>query len=461
MKNSMQINGTLWVKKTSNREPLNGLPEGCWKAVPNGADWKEVLVIQRSAVHTTKWIFQRYRFNGSQWVAFNRIKDSLTMLVLDRKLSVMFEHGSLMLKREEATATPEPVPPVEAVAKKKKQPTVADLSNPTLTTVAEVVAAINRDADKVDEMSAVFTMNEEDGNPRSEMSATTILREAKNALEFYGPGGCIGEEVEDGNPEAIREMKQLQWFVRKWSGIFEKRKAVVATLKKCRTVAAVPTVPTEAVEPVPPVETTSKQPEAVVSGSEAVPVAAVEPTPEAVAELPPLLPTFRSRLQFRPETEEVPTVEAVAVVADCEFLEFHGCVHSSESSRLFERLLKPHGVSDYVATETHPIFNPESGQWETWSRSFSWFTYAGATRSNGERMTEEEKSEAVRKLRVEYGILAHIELYNPNRENMPGNATVVCVRVEAGVGLPNWFYRSFDLLGRGIPGDLQPVSVVR
>lgn len=322
MKNSMQINGTMWVKKTSNREPLSGLPEGCWKAVPNGVDWKEILVIQRSAVHKTKWVFQRYRFNGSRWVVFNRSEDSLTMLVSDRKLSVMFEHGSLMLKREEATATATP-------------------------------------------------------------------------------------------------------------------------------------------EPVPPVETTPKQSEAVVSGSEVVPVAAVEPTPEAVAEVPPLLPTFRSRLQFKPENEESPTVEAVAAVADCEFLEFHGCVHSSESSRLFERLLKPNGVSDYVATETHPLFNPESGQWETWSRSFCWFTYAGTIGSNGERMTEEEKSETVRKLRVEYGIAAHVERYNPNRENIPGNATVVCVRVESGVGLPQWFYRSFDLLGRGIPGDLQPVSVVR
>ena len=219
MKNSMQINGTLWVKKTSNREPLNGLPEGCWKAVPSGSDWKEILIIQRSAIHRTKWVFQRYRFNGSQWVAFNRSKDSLTMLVSDRKLSVMFEYGSIMLKREEATATatPEPVPPVAAV-----------------------------------------------------------------------------------------------------------------------------------------------------------PVVAVEPTPEAVAELPPV-----------------------------------GC----------------------------------------------WFTYAGTIGSNGERMTEEEKSEAVRKLRVEHGITAHLENFCWK--------TVICVRVVRGVGLPQWFYRSFDLLGRGIPGDLQPVSVVR
>jgi len=114
-----------------------------------------------------------------------------------------------------------------------------------------------------------------------------------------------------------------------------------------------------------------------------------------------------------------------------------------------------------MTTETHLVFNPESGQWEARSRSFCWFTYAATIGSNGERMTEEEKSEAVRKLRVEHGTAAHVELYNPNREYMPGKATVVCVRVESGVGLPNWFYRSFDLVGRGILGDLQPVSGVR
>lgn len=87
------------------------------------------------------------------------------------------------------------------------------------------------EARKVDELDYALDQAAEDGYDVTTWSTKQIVDEARNALDFYGPGGSAGEALARGCKQMKREAQQLQRFIRRWDKIRAERAAWVAAAR--------------------------------------------------------------------------------------------------------------------------------------------------------------------------------------------------------------------------------------
>ena len=188
-----------------------------------------------------------------------------------------------------------------------------------------LLRAINSDADKCDEMQNTFDNNEADGYPREKMTASDILREAENALEFYFTGS-IAEECADGNKQALKEKRQLLWFTRKWKKILSDRR-----LWKAASAAASESAPVIT-------ETAEQQTE---TESESAPESA--PVPESVS-----LQSLRQTFDSLSVTAETLTDRLSALTAE-QSESALGSLYSAD--RDVDRLFELGAENDFLAAD--------------------------------------------------------------------------------------------------------------
>jgi len=84
------------------------------------------------------------------------------------------------------------------------------------------------DANKCGELNLHFQMLEDDGEDVDAMPVARILKEARYALEFFEDSGTASDECERGDRQALRERREMQRFVAKWSKLHTERVALLA-----------------------------------------------------------------------------------------------------------------------------------------------------------------------------------------------------------------------------------------
>ena len=80
------------------------------------------------------------------------------------------------------------------------------------------------DANKIGELSMHLDMRREDGDPPEEMTVAQIVEECRDCLSYY-EDGTAADACEDGDPQALRERRELRAFIKRWTERIRQRAA--------------------------------------------------------------------------------------------------------------------------------------------------------------------------------------------------------------------------------------------